>query len=665
MPQVASVLHDDYIQEIGPAIQKLSIDCSVIAGGSYSYKYSLISSLTEIRDLDLLIFVSTRENITDLLTVHQKDLDQILHLETVEKHFSREDLIPITQGYADAIRYSGINDLGQRISAKIIAYDQICSPVKPQSRINVLSKKDKRFYQNKTTSGKPISIGVVNQMCGSELCILGDPDLFVLGNEYSLGVISDVCLSGKIIHNSPNTDITTLKRHLIDKIVNICQLNEFPRKWSDILVRSDRLPPEFEANFNNQFPQITVAHNETRSQKTFIPQYAVSVTSPIIGGRFNQMVFKKKIQDGIREKRYIRSSGPFSSNSNYGLAVYNNGEKAFFKEMLDQNRFQGELLGLKTASSYFSKIRTPIYTEPDKFLISYDWYPGDILSRQRLDEVTDIQFKKIMEIELRKAEDHLNAYIRSAADFLDYRRRDGAGIYYSRINDLYYGRLIGSRLDDYYQNSSLTIDGETIPFEMLKSMDFVINGREYPSIEKTIELGTQYLNPDYLKESDHVCGLGDAHSGNIICPNNLDTYEYIDYEFAGFHSPYLDIAKQLYNDTAFNLFYSDLLSPIKRDITVKVIDGKVVIDHNYIPDKLSSYLYATKIQGIINPYQNYCRTHSMDIAEDWKKILGHALFCCGFLTRNISKFNQDDFLLNLANSIEATDFDQYSLKFTT
>jgi hypothetical protein len=34
---------------------------------------------------------------------------------------------------------------------------------------------------------------------------------------------------------------------------------------------------------------------------------------------------------------------------------------------------------------------------------------------------------------------------------------------------------------------------------------------------------------------------------------------YIDYEVSGFHSPFLDMAKSIYNDCFFNVLYADLL----------------------------------------------------------------------------------------------------------
>lgn len=151
--------------------------------------------------------------------------------------------------------------------------------------------------------------------------------------------------------------------------------------------------------------------------------------------------------------------------------------------------------------------------------------------------------------------------------------------------------------------------------------------------------------------------MGDAHSGNIICSNNVEEYIYIDYEFAGFHSPYLDIAKSLYNDTSFNLLYCDKLPLNNLPVSAEISNHKLVINHHYQPDKISRYIFHTKFVGILLQYQNYCQNNGLPQDEDWKTTLGSALFCCGLLTRNLAEFSQDNLLLNLANSVESTDID--------
>lgn len=651
---------DDYLQDIGPKIQKLNFDCSVVAGGSYSYKYSLYHSLDEIRDIDLLIFFPTKEDIVDFLTVHQYDLDNILHLEEVEKHFDREDLKLLTLGHADGIRYSGQNTLGQKISAKLIAYNifQKEKNTGITTRINILSKKDKRFYPHKTLTGELVQFGIVNQRFHSDVCVLGDPELFQIGSDYCLGVVADVCLTGKILQNSDNLDVGIIKRDLIKKIVSFCETGGYPEEWTDIIIRSDRLPYDFAKYFCDQFPQIPLEKIKSHINKE--ERYTVSIVSPVLGGSYKQAELSIKNDSEIAEKRYLKISGPFSSNSKYGLAVYNNGERAFFKEMLNEYRFRGEMYGMITSSAYFDRLRSPIFTDPECLLISYDWFPGDILARQRLDVVNDLTFGRLMELELHKAEDHLNAYIRSGTE-----SKTDKDIYESRIHDLYFGRLMGSRYTDYYKKAIIRTKEKDIPFSSIESCPIKINGKEYPSLLEIIDTAKKILNPDNLGNKELVCGLGDAHSGNVLCSNNLDSYIYIDYEFSGFHSPYLDIAKQLYFDTAFDLFYSDVLPPKKRQIQVEILDGYLEIRHDYTPDKLSSFIYKTKMEGILLPYRNYCQENKLPLDNNWKDILGLALFCAGMLSRNVSSFDQDNFLLNIANSVESTDIDHYSHKFET
>lgn len=650
---------DDYLQEIGPQIHKLGFDCSVVAGGSYSYKYSLYRSLDEIRDIDLLIFFQTREDIVDFLTVHQQDLDKILHLDEAEKHFNREDLKLLTLGHADAIRYSGQNTLGQKISAKIISYDIFLEEKNTSisNRINIISEKDKRFYSHKTLVGQLVRIGVVNQRFHDDVCILGDPELFQIGSDYCLGVVADVCLTGKILQNSDKLDVDLIKKNLIKKIVFICEVSGYPEKWTDIIIRSDRLPYDFANYFSNQFPKIPLEKIKNYNHEE--ERYTVSIVSPVLGGSYEQAKLSIKNDSKIAEKRYLKISGPFSSNSKYGLAVYNNGERAFFKEMLNEYRFRGEIYGMITSSAYFDKLRSPIFTDPECQLVSYDWFPGDIVARQRLESISDVTFERLMDLELHKAEDHLNAYIRSRTE----KETNKENVYESRIHDLYFGRLMGSRYVDYYQESIIRTKEKDIPFRAIESCPIKINGKKYPSLLNIIEKAKIILNPDNLGTDEIVCGLGDAHSGNVLCSNNLDSYIYIDYEFSGFHSPYLDIARQLYIDSAFDIYYSDVLPPKKRQAQVEVVDGCLEIRHDYFPDKLSSFIFKTKMEGILLPYRNYCRENKLSLTNNWKEILGLSLFCSGMLSRNISNFEKDNFILNIANSVESLDVDHYSHKF--
>ncbi|MCX6738884.1 MAG: hypothetical protein NT098_02395 [Candidatus Parcubacteria bacterium] len=655
------MLEHDYLPLIGKEIEELGIKNGVIAGGSYSYKKGQFDSLQEIRDLDILIIVNSFEDLAVLLIEKSQELARILKLEKIEKIFSKKELLSVEENFTSGVRYSGINIFGQKVSAKIILekkLDEAFDDNNPHL-INILSKKDRRLYRQKNFSGDSVCLGIVNQKVSDDLAVLGDSDVFVVGRDYSLGVVSDVFLSGEVLYDSLSATLSSLQEKLILKIGRLsCYEDSAHRDWSKIFVRSDRFLSDFSERINKRFRAIIGDNFEKLNNATFksTPQKHFIQTIPILNGRsFIQIKPKNKIESIITSREYIKS-GPFSSNSNFGVAVFENGQKAFFKEMLNETRFQSEILGLVSVSSYFPNLQEPLFTDPKINLISYPWYSGDILARKRLMPIDKESFDFFMELELRRAEDTLNAYVRSAQNVLRGSIEEKI-LRSSRIHELYHGRLTGDRLEKFYGDHKLVIGNEEIQFSELLRLSLVINGKRYKSLAELIKEATDILDPEKLGKELFVCGLGDAHSGNVMCENNPNEYLYIDYEFSGFHSPYLDIAKALYNDFSFDLFYADK-KPLPRELNVSVKkDGdSIVIEHNYIPDDLSRYILKSKIEGIINPMHSAL---SLNENEKWWQILGSAMLCCGLLTRNLSLFSDVQFWLNLSNAVETTDIKSY------
>ncbi|MFA6136441.1 MAG: hypothetical protein WC705_03775, partial [Candidatus Paceibacterota bacterium] len=656
----------DYLPSIGKEIECLGIKNGVIAGGSYSYKKEQFDSLQEIRDLDLLVILESVEDLIALLTEKNQEFAGILKLEKIEKIFSKRDLLPIKENFASGVRYSGVNIFGQKVSAKIILSKKLNEAFGDERPhfVNILSKKDRRLYRQKNFLGDSVLLGIVNQKTSDELVVLGDSDIFTIGDNYSLGVVSDVFLSGEILHDSLASSLSVLQEKLILKIGNLSHKDDFLEKdWSKIFVRSDRFLTDFSHKLNKKFRAIIGDNFEKINNtppKGKLQKYFIQSTPSVTRRGFAQTQLKNKIDSMIRHREYIKS-GPFSSNSNFGVALFENGKKAFFKEMLNDARFQAEISGFVSVSSYFPNLQEPIFTDPKVNLISYPWYQGDILARKRLMPIDKDSFDFFVELELRKSEDIMNAYINSSHDILRGLVTEER-ISSSRIHELYYDRLVGERLGKFYGNFKVQIGEDEVPFSDILHLIPIINGKRYKPLVELIQQATEVLNPAKLNKELIVCGLGDAHSGNVMCENNPNEYLYIDYEFSGFHSPYLDIAKSLYNDFSFNLFYADK-KPLSPEISVSVKrDGDlIIINHNYVPDDLSRYILKAKIEGIIKPFHNALLLNEDD---NWWKILGSAMLCCGLLTRNLSLFSDIPFWLNLSNTIEMTDIKPYYEKMT-
>ncbi len=369
------MLEHDYLPSIGKEIEELGIKNGVIAGGSYSYKKSQFDSLQEIRDLDILIVLGSFEDLASLLTEKDQELARILKLEKIEKIFSKKEFQSVEDGFSGGVRYSGINIFGQKVSAKIILakkLDEAFDDNNPHL-INILSKKDRRLYRQKNFSGDSVCLGIVNQKVSDDLVVLGDSDVFAVGGDYSLGVVSDVFLSGEVLYDSLFTTLSSLQEKLILKIGRLSSLEDFAlRDWSQIFVRSDRFLANFSDQVNKRFRTVIGDNFEKLNNDTFksIPQKHFIQAIPVLNGRsFIQTKLKNKIESIITSREYIKS-GPFSSNSNFGVALFENGQKAFFKEMLNEIRFQSEILGLVSVSSYFPNLQEPLFTVSKINLIS-------------------------------------------------------------------------------------------------------------------------------------------------------------------------------------------------------------------------------------------------------------------------------------------------------
>ncbi len=123
---------------------------------------------------------------------------------------------------------------------------------------------------------------------------------------------------------------------------------------------------------------------------------------------------------------------------------------------------------------------------------------------------------------------------------------------------------------------------------------------------------------------------------------------YIDYEVAGFHSLVLDMAKPLYNDVYFNIFYADVLQ-IPQESTVSFDENRnIIIDFNFQRDSLSTAILDIKRRYLIAPLYEFVKRQNIELFDvnDIRQ-LGFAMFACAVLSRNFNG-KWDVFFANLA-----------------
>ena len=202
------------------------------------------------------------------------------------------------------------------------------------------------------------------------------------------------------------------------------------------------------------------------------------------------------------------------------------------------------------------------------------------------------------------------------------------------IHQLFWHRLAGERLRNYYNNKRITLPNskESAAFDTLLTYKWRINGVDQRyTLNELIERAMVVLNP--ARAMFTIIGHGDAHFGNVFLENNED-YLYFDPAFAGRHSPLLDIVKPLFH----NIFATWMYFPteIAQDYTVTVyIEGTtIVISHNYSLTPIRQAILQTKEEYLLQPLLSKLRSlHALP--DDWLEIMQSALLCCPLLTMNL------------------------------
>jgi hypothetical protein len=86
----------------------------------------------------------------------------------------------------------------------------------------------------------------------------------------------------------------------------------------------------------------------------------------------------------------------------------------------------------------------------------------------------------------------------------------------------------------------------------------------------------------------------------------------------------------------------------------KIKENTIVVNHDFIPSKVRIALLRSKLERVLKPLIKELK--SKDCLDDkWREYLKLALFCCPFLTMNLSdanKFSPEITLLGLAMSVE-------------
>jgi hypothetical protein len=342
-----------------------------------------------------------------------------------------------------------------------------------------------------------------------------------------------------------------------------------------------------------------------------------------------------------------------SLNSINGFITKEDGEKLFFKTHIEPQSIIHEYYNSSILAEAGYPVIQPIFssTEWGKQLLIYQYFDApslfnvarDIETNKRNDAETIIALQE-------KADDRLREIYFNTLEPLTAKEHKSVP-----VHQLFFHRLTGGRLRDFYENKEILLPGNALQFEQLAGMKWRINGLEYQdTLNELIQRAIALLNPELGSDIPSIVGHGDAHNGNVFVDGDKGELIYFDPAFAGRHSPFLDLTKPLFHNVfAIWMYYPQEIAA-ELSINWEIKDGKMVVEHDFKPSAIRVGFLRSKIQRVLKPLLEELQSKNW-LNPSWREYLKLALFCCPFLTMNLSdrqKFPPEITLLGLATSVE-------------
>ena len=342
-----------------------------------------------------------------------------------------------------------------------------------------------------------------------------------------------------------------------------------------------------------------------------------------------------------------------SLNSINGFITKEDGEKLFFKTHIEPQSIIHEYYNSSILAEAGYPVIKPIFssTEWGKQLLIYQYFDApslfnvarDIETNKRNDADTIIALQE-------KADDQLREIYFNTLEPLTAKEHKSVP-----VHQLFFHRLTGGRLREFYENTEILLPGNALQFEELAGMKWRINGLEYQdTLNELIHRAIALLNPELGSDIPSIVGHGDAHNGNVFVEEAKEDLIYFDPAFAGRHSPFLDLTKPLFHNVFAMWMYFPKEIAAELSINWEIKDGNMVVEHDFKPSPIRVGFLRSKIQRVLKPLLAELQSKNW-LHSRWREYLKLALFCCPFLTMNLSdrqKFPPEITLLGLATSVE-------------
>lgn len=344
-----------------------------------------------------------------------------------------------------------------------------------------------------------------------------------------------------------------------------------------------------------------------------------------------------------------------SLNSFNGFMTLVDGTRRFFKTHTETDTVIDEYYNAEMLADAGYPIIQPVFksTEPGKQLLVYeiieDLSVFDVA--WQLENYPDAELEAKLKQAQNGSDDELWDLYQAT---LKPQSADEAAK--SPVHQLFYHRLVGGRLDRFYapENNIVLPHGE-YTMAHVREAKWYINGQEYSeTLEIIIQRAISILNPAQAGMS--IAGHGDAHNGNVFFMQNAEppSLLYFDPAFAGQHHPLLDLTKPLFHNVFAMWMYHPQEKTASTAIDVKVKDNTWYIEYNYELASVRHMFLDSKVERVLLPLLKQLKANNQ-LRDDWRTYLKAALFCCPFLTMDLTdseKFTPQISLLGLAMSIE-------------
>jgi hypothetical protein len=343
-----------------------------------------------------------------------------------------------------------------------------------------------------------------------------------------------------------------------------------------------------------------------------------------------------------------------SLNSFNGFMTLGDGQRRFFKTHTESDTVIDEYYNAEMLAQMGYPVIQPVFksTEIGKQLLVYEVIEDesvfDVAWRIETKDSSDLA--ALSEAQNRADDELLRLYRASVAP------QSAETAAKSPIHQLFYHRLTGGRLERFYgDGTSIALPDGIHPMHEIRQTHWRINGQGYrENINQIIERAIRLLNPAQADSS--IIGHGDAHNGNVFFrkQENPPSLLYFDPAFAGRHHPLLDLTKPLFH----NVFAMWMYFPNEKRASTKLSLSKQGntwnIDYDYDLPQARMNFFRSKVERVLIPILRDLKAVN-ELRQDWREYLKAALFCCPFLTMNLTdsaKFSPEISLLGLAMAIE-------------